>query len=469
MGVHNLQTRGLANDVDLKSKNSTMPRVLGESTINKDPFSIRSSSKSFKNIYSMDERRKTKGLTSLDSGFGIDSGYTELFAPSNDIYNKISPLDCVYSDVFNKNKSIEFDLSQLPDRKASEVQMPQTNESVSTNSNFRNPNPKHVEIDILKLYSSIEPSQIADLRAKKNISDEDLKIEIMEDNLKRLQKEYLFSPQNAILKMNPSLDNRSGLSTNTSSQVRNLYATNSQKDYSSDQQTSKEKQEINKKSLKDFVPSFESLLKSYQLRQNKVSPISGNSLSPYTKGRALLTDHLNLNELSNHKAEPLGADWNLSEPHRNGREAKVYNRNAEWLSAKRNKIDNLNLHKEKEQLKECSFKSNLVGKSSRPNISLLTSTQSLKSNNSPHFKSTERSDKENQGYSQVTENINRNLLKTKLTTTMQEKRPQGGYRQIREVKRTLTPTPTPTPILQNDRIISPQNKRIFTSDSKKTH
>ena len=457
------QISNLANDIDSRNKNSIMPKTFGESTINKDQSSIPSSSKLFKNIYMMDERRKTKGLTSLDSGFGIDSGYTELFAPTNDIYNKISPLDCVYSDIFNKNKSIEFDLSQIPDRKPSEVQILQNNDSISTSSNLKNTNPKHIEIDILKLYSSVESGQTADLRARKHISDEDLKIEIMEDNLKRLQKEYLFSPQSTILKKDASLEIKSGLSTNTSSQVRNLYVASNQKDQSSDQPTSKEKQETNKKNLKDFVPSYESLLKSYQLRQNKASPISGNSLSPHITRRTLLTDHISSNEASNHKAEHLGTDWNLVETHRNVGEVKVYSRNTEWLSAKRNKIDNLNLNREKEQLKECTFKPNLMGKSLRPNISVANSTQSLKSNNSSHFKSTERSDKENQGYLQLTENINRNLLKTKVTTTMQNKKPQGAYRQIHEVKRTLTPT------LQNDRMVSPQNKRIFTSDSKKAH
>jgi len=210
------------------------------------------------------------------------------------------------------------------------------------------------------LQRSVEPSNRGP-----PAQNEDNKIEIIQSNLKKLQQEYLIL---AGQKESENKPNDNGIETR-----HNIYANPqagpSQERLSQNKASAKPLNDserlssyTNLSSSKGQGPSQESLMKSFKLRQNFLNE---GSQSP-SKERPVI-ENINTDDYQLDMKSPSNLYGSMSTQNKSSGEIAVYNRNSQWLSAKQNKIDALNTYRNREEMKECTFRPFMLTKSLRPN------------------------------------------------------------------------------------------------------
>lgn len=338
--------------IKIVTSNAFHPNIL------KDDPSIPSSSKSFQTLNFGEEVKKVKTVASTDSGFEMESGYTDFLVNtnSNELINKHSNPSQVQLGVMTKSSDKLNFLS-------TESRSPITPYNKLTIEGVNKVSPRiEININDLKALTPTPVSNVPNSKGSQNrYSSEDQKIEIIESNLKRLQNEYIFpknkSPMNKQTTPEPQARPNSHISSQKESS-RNLL---------SHRKTSKQSDELerlsspaNRPSSLETGRSTETTAKSFQMRQNRLNAPVENKANRTREGPTLGNFHspskfqhnVYLN-YSSHSKSPI--------------DANVYNRNNVWLSAKKNKLESMNSHREKEEMKECTFRPALLAKSFKGN------------------------------------------------------------------------------------------------------
>jgi len=219
------------------------------------------------------------------------------------------------------------------------------------------------------LYRSVEPVKEP---PQQNQNPDDNKIEIIQQNLRRLQQEYLIlaGGQGQGQQKESEKSNDYGIETR-----HNIYA--NPQAASSQERISQNKSSMSRplndsERLSSYTnvsstkaqggASQESLMKSFKLRQNMLNE---GSQSP-SKERAPLIENINTEDYQLDPKLASNLYGSLSTQNKSSGEIAVYNRNSQWLSAKQNKIDALNTYRDREEMKECTFRPFMLTKSLRP-------------------------------------------------------------------------------------------------------
>ncbi len=248
----------------------------------------------------------------------------------------------------------------------SKFQITPKNQAIDLEKTLRSPVRSPIsQANTIKIYNKILSTHSETQKASGPV--EDKKLEIIQNNLMKLQKEHMLAAEQKRSARSKERTLESTLSLNTNSQV------NSVKERLS--RTSKNSNEIERLSTNYTLQpsskgktsaSQESLMKSFLLRQNMRNPSLGSNRSPSHRETNGFESPKRNFPTQNVFQETLVA--NLSSQSRKHPEEEVYARNSEWLSNKKSRIDGLSHIKDKEEMKECTFRPQLFSKSTRNNM-----------------------------------------------------------------------------------------------------
>ena len=351
------QRRGLHDDYHMKNNmmiaTGENPNLYKEN-INKDNFSIPSSVKSVRTINLPHDSKQNKNATNMDLMIDVDTGATELIPQNrresaygrNKEFNQ-SVVQTSNTTLLSRNAITPNSKSIEPEKKAqspTRSQISQANTIKIYNRILANP-----------LYHSVE--------TQKGPQVDEHKLEIIKNNLARLQKEYLLIAGNRRSGRYCDYGIESTLNINTNPQIVNINERLSK--------TSKHSGEVERfsnyttqsSSKGTTTHSQESLMKSFLLRQNLLNQANAAASVSRSPQRG------EQNNFESPKREIQGRNvfqqnivGALSSHGKTAPEDEIYNRNSEWLSNKKNKIESMSSVKEKEEMKECTFRPNIFSK-----------------------------------------------------------------------------------------------------------
>lgn len=326
--------------------------------INKDNFSIPSSVKSQRTINLAQDIMKMKAPVNQELIIDVDSGTSELIPQarresihSRKEFNK-SLVQTTKSNPMMRNMITPNSKSTEPEKKV--------------NSPSRSPTRQG---NTMKIYNRILANPIYhSVETQKGMQVDENKLEIIKNNLARLQKEYLLISGQRRPGRHCDYGLENTLNINTNPQLVNVNERLSKTSKHSNEHERFSNYTTQSSSKGTTIASQESLMKSFLLRQNLLNAAhatSSVSRSPHKVEQynfeSPKREIQGNNIFQQNKASILSSQGKTTP------EDEIYSRNSEWLSNKKNKLEHMSSAKEKEEMKECTFRPFIFSKSSRTN------------------------------------------------------------------------------------------------------